>query len=225
MSINIYTFGRRGGRGRHGGKPTMGPMISSSLKPLVTRAINPVAAFAHARGVTPNAVTITGAFGTILGAAWFYSHENYFWGTLAISFFALSDLLDGAIARFSNKGPSAWGGLLDSTIDRITDAAITIALLLPLIREDDQLAYLGLATLVTGFLTPYIRAKAESFGIPCSVGIAERTERLIIILTGAGLHGLGVPFALAGAFWLLALLGLITVGQRFFVVYRGLAER
>lgn len=200
-------------------------MISSSLKPLVTRLINPVATFAHARGVTPNAVTISGALGTTLAAAWFYSNENYFWGTLAISFFALSDLFDGAIARISNKGPSEWGGFLDSTIDRVTDAAITIALLVPLIESDDPLAYLGLATLVTGFLTPYIRAKAESFGIPCSVGIAERSERLIIILTGAGFHGLGVPYALASAFWLLALLGFITVGQRLFVVYRGLAKR
>lgn len=203
----------------------MGTMISSYLKPLVTRVINPVATFAHARGVSPNAVTIGGAFGTVLSAAWFYTNENFFWGTLAISFFALSDLFDGAIARVSNKGPSAWGGFLDSTIDRVTDAAIIIALLVPLIEGGDRLAYLGLITLVTGFLTPYIRAKAESFGIACSVGIAERTERLIIILTGAGFHGLGVPYALTAAFWLLAILGLITVGQRLSVVYRGLAAR
>ena len=106
-----------------------------------------------------------------------------------------------------------------------TDSAITIAVIVPLIAADDPLSYLGLATLVTGFLTPYIRAKAESFGIECSVGIAERTERLIIILTAVGFHGLGVPYILAIGLWLLAILGVITVFQRMAVVRRGLTAR
>jgi CDP-diacylglycerol---glycerol-3-phosphate 3-phosphatidyltransferase len=75
---------------------------------------------------------------------------------------------------------------------------------------------------VTSLLIPYIRAKSESFGIACSVGIAERTERLVLILTAIGLHGLGLSYALAIGFWLLAILGIITVGQRMLVVYRGL---
>jgi len=138
------------------GKPTMVPMISSVLKPGVTRLINPVAKWAVKIGITPNAITIAGA------------------------------------------------------------------LVLPFIEAKDPISYLGILTLITGILIPYIRAKAESFGIECSVGIAERTERLIIILVAAGLHGLGVPFVIAIGFWLLASLGVITVFQRIFVVYKGL---
>jgi CDP-diacylglycerol--glycerol-3-phosphate 3-phosphatidyltransferase len=77
---------------------------------------------------------------------------------------------------------------------------------------------------VTGLLIPYVRAKAESFNIDCSVGIAERTERLVIVLVGIGFEGLGIPYALAIAFWLLALLGIVTTLQRVAVVHKGLTS-
>ena len=200
----------------------MVPMISSVLKPAVTRLIEPVAGFALRIGLTPNTVTMIGAIGVLASAGYFYPREDYFIGTLFICFFALSDLFDGTMARISHQGASKWGGFLDSTIDRITDSAITIAILIPLIAADDKLSYLGLVTLVTGLLIPYIRAKAESFGIDCSVGIAERTERLIIILTAVGFEGLNVPYALATGLWILAILGVITVVQRIKVVRDGL---
>ena len=101
-------------------------MISSALKPAVTRLINPVARFALRCGLTPNSVTVIGASGLVVSAAYFYSNEQFFIGTLVIALFSLSDLFDGAMARISQKGASAWGGFLDSTIDRITDSAILI---------------------------------------------------------------------------------------------------
>ena len=200
----------------------MGPMISGALKPTVTRLINPVARLALRIGLTPNSVTVLGAIGLVSSAMYFYTNERFFLGTLVITFFALSDLFDGAMARISEQGSSLWGGFLDSTIDRVTDSALIIAILIPLISADDSLALVGLTTLVTGLLIPYIRAKAESFNIQCSVGIAERTERLILLLTGIGLHGLGVPYALAIGLWLLAILGVITVFQRIRTVFIGL---
>jgi CDP-diacylglycerol---glycerol-3-phosphate 3-phosphatidyltransferase len=104
-------------------------MLSASLKPAVTRAINPIARGALAIGLTPNAVTFIGAIGLVTSALYFYPKgELFFIGTLVISFFALSDLFDGAMARISHKGASAWGGFLDSTIDRITDSAILVGL-------------------------------------------------------------------------------------------------
>ncbi len=199
-------------------------MISSALKPAVTRLINPLARAALRVGLTPNSVTILGALGLIISAAYFYSNEEYFVGTLVITVFALSDLFDGAMARISEKGATPWGGFLDSTIDRVTDSAIVISLALPLIRNEDLLAYPAVVALVTGVLIPYIRAKAESFDIACSVGITERTERLIIILVAAGFHGLGVPYILAVGIWTLAILGLVTVIQRLQVVRKGLAD-
>jgi len=198
-------------------------MISSALKPAVTRLINPLARAALRVGLTPNSVTILGALGLIVSASYFYSNEQYFVGTLVVTFFVLSDLFDGAMARISDKGATAWGGFLDSTIDRVTDSAIVISLALPLIRNEDVLAYPAIVALVTGVLIPYIRAKAESFNIACSVGITERTERLIIILVAAGFHGLGVPYILAIGIWSLAILGLVTVFQRLQVVRKGLA--
>ena len=198
-------------------------MISSALKPAVTRLINPLARAALRVGLTPNSVTILGALGLIISASYFYSNEQYFVGTLVVTFFVLSDLFDGAMARISDKGATAWGGFLDSTIDRVTDSAIVISLALPLIRNEDVLAYPAIVALVTGVLIPYIRAKAESFNIACSVGITERTERLIIILVAAGFHGLGVPYILAIGIWSLAILGLVTVFQRLQVVRKGLA--
>ena len=199
-------------------------MISSALKPAVTRLINPLARAALSVGLTPNSVTILGALGLIISATYFYSTEQYFVGTLVITVFALSDLFDGAMARISDEGSTSWGGFLDSTIDRVTDSAIVISLALPLIRDEDLLAYPAVVALVTGVLIPYIRAKAESFNIACSVGITERTERLVIILVAAGFHGLGVPYILAIGIWTLAVLGLVTVLQRLQVVRKGLAD-
>jgi CDP-diacylglycerol--glycerol-3-phosphate 3-phosphatidyltransferase len=199
-------------------------MISSALKPAVTRLINPLARAALRVGLTPNSVTILGALGLIISATYFYSTEQYFVGTLVITVFALSDLFDGAMARVSEKGATSWGGFLDSTIDRVTDSAIVISLALPLIRDEDLLAYPAIVALVTGVLIPYIRAKAESFNIACSVGITERTERLVIILVAAGFHGLGVPYILAIGIWTLAILGLVTVFQRLQVVRKGRAD-
>jgi len=193
-------------------------MLSASLKPAVTRAINPIARGALAIGLTPNAVTFIGALGLVTSALYFYPNGDFFVGTLVISFFALSDLFDGAMARISNKGASAWGGFLDSTIDRITDSAILVGLTLFLIKSDDPLTAVVIGSLVFGSLVPYIRAKAESMQISCSGGIAERTERLIIALTAIGLEGLGGPFALAIGIWALLVLAVVTVIQRILIV-------
>lgn len=196
----------------------MALMLSASLKPAVTRAINPIASGALRLGLTPNAVTLIGALGLISSALYFYPKGDFFLGTLLISLFALSDLFDGAMARISKQGASAWGGFLDSTIDRLTDSAILIGVGLHLISENDPITPVVLGALVLGSLVPYIRAKAESIQIECSGGIAERTERLIIALTAIGFEGLGVPYSLAIGMWLLLMLAAITVVQRILIV-------
>ena len=197
-------------------------MVSSAFKPAVNRVIAPIATVAVRAGITPNAVTLIGTFGTIVAAIYFYPRGELFIGTLVISFFALSDLFDGAIARISHQGPSKWGGFLDSTCDRITDSAILGAVAVYCIIEDLRIAPVVIASIVTGFLVSYIRAKSESYGIACTVGIAERTERIVIALTVIGFEGLGVPYALTAGMWLLFIVGLITVLQRVRVVHQGL---
>ncbi len=197
-------------------------MISAHLKPQVTRLINPVVKGAVRLGVTANGVTIVGAIGTVTSALYFYPRGDLFLGTLVICVFALSDLFDGAIARLTNGTGTQWGGFLDSTIDRVTDAAILIGVLLYMVDRDKTVAILILISLVTGGLIPYIRAKAESMSIECSGGFAERTERIVISLTAIGFYGLGVDFSLLVGFGLLSFVGVITVVQRMAIVFRAL---
>ena len=122
------------------------------------------------------------------------------------------------MARISESGASKWGGFLDSTIDRFTDSAILIGLILALLDSNDPLIPIALGALVVGTLVPYIRAKAESLGIECSGGIAERTERLIIALIAIGFEGLGVPYVLAIGVWTLFALAAVTAVQRILIV-------
>ena len=193
-------------------------MLSASLKPAVTRAINPIARAGLRVGLTPKSVTGIGALGLISSALYFYPRGEFFIGTIAISLFALSDLFDGAMARISQKGASSWGGFLDSTIDRLTDSAILVGVAIYLIDENDRITAVVLGALVLGSLVSYIRAKAESMQIECSGGIAERTERLIIALTAIGFEGLGIPYSLAIGMWLLLILAAVTVIQRILIV-------
>lgn len=197
-------------------------MLSARLKPAVTRVITPVASVALRMGITPNAVTWTGAIAVVTAALYFYPRGEFFIGTVIICVMALSDLFDGTMARISQKGSSKWGGFLDSTIDRITDSAILVGISIYLIDKEDPLVIVVMVTLVTGILVPYIRAKAECFGIECLGGIAERAERLMISLAAIGFNGLGVPYILSVGMWLLALLGTYTVLQRMLIVKRAI---
>lgn len=197
-------------------------MVSSAFKPAVNRVIEPIARLAIKAKISPDAVTLIGTFGTIISALYFYPRGDLFIGTLFISVFALSDLFDGAIARLSKRGASAWGGFLDSTCDRVTDSAILGGVAIYCVLEEIAIYPVVIASIVIGFLVPYIRAKAESFGIACTVGVAERTERIVLALIGIGLEGIGIPYALTISMWLLLALGAITVIQRVAVVRRGL---
>ncbi|WNM28637.1 CDP-alcohol phosphatidyltransferase family protein [Demequina capsici] len=166
-------------------------------------------------GVHPNAVTITGTIGVVLGAVVFFPKGGawLFWGTLFITFFVVTDMLDGTMARLSGK-TSRLGAFLDSTLDRIADAAIFGALVWTF-RDDSATALGALLCLTIGAVVPYARAKAESLGIDAAVGIAERSDRLVIGLTATGLVGLGLPqVVLTVVLWLLAAAAAVTVGQR-----------
>ena len=195
-------------------------MISDIFKPAVVRIISPAARGMLRIGLTPNSVTTIGAVGVITTSLIAYPNGHLFGGTVAICCLALSDLFDGTMARLSAQGPSKWGGFLDSTIDRVTDSAIAMGLLIHLARKDDPLSYLLLVSIVAGFLVSYIRAKAESLQIECKGGFAERTERLVILLTAIGFTGLGVSYILAIGVWALALASVFTVLQRMRIVWK-----
>ena len=195
-------------------------MISDIFKPAVVRLISPTARGLLRIGLTPNSVTTIGAIGVIATALIAYPNGHLFGGTVAICCLALSDLFDGTMARLSEQGPSRWGGFLDSTIDRVTDSAIAMGLLIYLAQQRDPLSYVLLVSIVSGFLVSYIRAKAESLQIECKGGFAERTERLMILLTAIGFTGLGVDYILTIGIWGLALASVFTVLQRLRIVWK-----
>jgi CDP-diacylglycerol--glycerol-3-phosphate 3-phosphatidyltransferase len=195
-------------------------MISDIFKPAVVRLISPTARGLLRIGLTPNSVTTIGAIGVIATSLIAYPSGHLFGGTVAICCLALSDLFDGTMARLSQQGPTRWGGFLDSTIDRVTDSAIAFGLLIYLAQNSDALSYVLMVSIVSGFLVSYIRAKAESLQIECKGGFAERTERLMILLTAIGFTGLGVDYILTVGIWALALASVVTVLQRLRIVWK-----
>lgn len=195
-------------------------MLQRSIKAPVTRVITPLCRGLLKAGITPNVMSALGGLGSAASAILLFGTGHFFAGTIVTTLFVLFDLLDGTMARISNTS-SRWGALLDSTLDRISDAAILGSVAYWLSRSNDRLVPVVLAVLILGSLISYIKARAEGLDIECNGGIAERTERLIIILVATGLHGLGLNFVLAIGFWALLALSFITVVQRLVIVYKG----
>jgi len=191
----------------------------------MTRLITPLSRVLLKMGVTANSITIFGAIGTTVSSVFLFSSGHLFAGTMVITAFVLTDLLDGTLARMSPTGTSTWGALLDSTLDRLGDAAVIGSLMYWLMKSHDRVLPVAFVALVAGSLISYIKARAESLDIECNGGIAERTERLIILLVATGFAGLGVKYILAIGLWLLASLSLITVAQRLAIVYRATSHR
>lgn len=196
-------------------------MLNEYARRGAARVLGPPARLLNRAGVSPDLVTLVGTAGVSAGALFFFTRGKFFVGTLVITLFVFSDLLDGTMARQVGRS-SAWGAFLDSTLDRIGDAAIFASLVIWFAGRgnDPLLAGLALFCLVTGAVVPYAKARAEGLGLTCDVGLAERSDRLVTVLVVTGLDGLGVPYVQAAGLWLLAAATGVTVVQRMLVVYR-----
>jgi CDP-diacylglycerol--glycerol-3-phosphate 3-phosphatidyltransferase len=197
-------------------------MLNRFARAFFTKLFTPLARLFLSLGVSPDVVTIVGTFGVCFGALVFYPRHEFFWGTIIVGVFALSDTLDGVMARLSGRS-SKWGAYLDSTLDRMADSAIFGGLVLWYSGDGHTpyLAALALACLILGSVVSYAKARAEGLGMTANVGIAERAERVVVVLVATGLVGLGVPQELlAVVLALLALASLITVIQRMLEVRR-----
>jgi CDP-diacylglycerol--glycerol-3-phosphate 3-phosphatidyltransferase len=192
----------------------------NKLRPLFAKLLTPLGQALARTSITPNMVTLAGTLGVVIGALWLFPTGHLFAGTLVCWGFAMFDMLDGLLARVKgSSGP--WGAFLDSTLDRIGDAAVFSGLAIYLARSGGHqwgLAGVALYCLVAGNLVSYARARAEGLGVKADVGVAERSERLLVALVAAGLTGLGVPFVLAIGLWAVALGSTVTFGQRVWVV-------
>ena len=185
-----------------------------------TKLLTPIAKFFLRHGVSPDAITLVGTLGVVAGALIFFPRGQLLIGVLVITAFVFSDLLDGTMARMSGTS-SKWGAFLDSTLDRLGDAAIFGGLVLYFAGpgKSDALAALALYCLVMGSVTSYVRARAESLGMEAKGGIAERADRLVAILVMTGLSEIfDLPTLIPITLAVLALASTITVFQRVLTV-------
>ncbi|MBW1596727.1 phosphatidylinositol phosphate synthase [Streptomyces sp. JJ38] len=207
-------------------------MLNKYARAFFTRVLTPFAALLLRWGVSPDAVTLVGTAGVVAGALVFFPMGEFFWGVVTITLFVFSDLVDGNMARQLGRS-SRWGAFLDSTLDRVADAAVFGGLALWYAGDGDDLLLCAVALfcLASGQVVSYTKARGESIGLPVNVnGLVERAERLVItlVLTGlAGLSAFGVPHIdvlLPLALWIVAVGSLITLVQRMVTVRREAAE-
>ncbi|WP_246142716.1 phosphatidylinositol phosphate synthase [Nocardioides rubriscoriae] len=173
-------------------------------------------------GISPDTVTFVGTVGVCAGALVFFPTGHLLTGVLVITAFVFSDLVDGKMARETGRS-SAFGAFWDSTLDRFGDGAIFAGLALYYAGPGDSYLYecVSLYCLVMGSITSYARARAESLGMDAKGGIAERADRLVLILVAAGLSGLlDLPVLVEVALWILAFANTYTVVFRIRKVHR-----
>jgi CDP-diacylglycerol--glycerol-3-phosphate 3-phosphatidyltransferase len=176
-------------------------------------------------GVSPDVVTLVGTLGVCAGALVFFPRGQLLIGVIVVTAFVFSDIVDGTMARLSGR-TSKFGAFLDSTLDRLGDAAIFGGLVMyydgP--GQSRALAALALYCLVMGSVTSYARARAESLGMEAKGGIAERADRLVAILVMTGLSDIfNVPVLIPLTLAVLAVASTVTVVQRVLAV-RGQAK-
>ena len=189
---------------------------------LASGIIEPPARLLLRLHVAPDFVTVFGTSGAVASSLICFPTGNFGLGVLLIAVFAVSDLLDGTMARLAGtSGP--WGNFLDATLDRIADGAIFGGLIIwAAINGEVGTVCAGTLALVMGQVTSYAKARAEAVGATANVGIAERAERLMAVLAAALLTAFGVPYVLPAVLWLLGILGLVTIIQRMAVVRKQL---
>ena len=192
-----------------------------------TKIVSPIAHLLIRLGVSADVVTLVGTLGVAAGALVFFPQGMLLTGVLVITAFVFSDLIDGYMARLTGKS-TRFGAFLDSTLDRIGDGAIFGGLALYFAGPGNSTLYLVLALVCTvmGGVTSYARARAEGLGFQAKVGIAERADRLVVILVMTGLSAIfDLPVLLYVALWALAIASTVTVAQRVWVVRKqALAE-
>ena len=192
----------------------------SARQALSTYIEQPVAGALARLGVSPNAVTLAGLLGAAI-SAWLISAGMLWAGGLAMLFAGALDLFDGALARSTGRD-SAFGALLDSVVDRVSEIVVLLGVLLYYLRGDSLegavLVYLAMGGSI---MVSYLRARSEGLGIDCKVGIMTRPERVAAL--GIGLViGHWLPVVVLVVLGAIAALTILTTAQRLFHTWRGL---
>lgn len=177
----------------------------NNLRPQVAKVLNPIAKQIN---INPNIITLSGLILAIISGYLFYQQE-LIWGAILILISGLLDMVDGAVAR-NTDSVTPFGGFLDSTIDRLSDAAIIIGI----IAGGYVNWFIGVLAVHASITVSYVRARSEVENIPCAVGIGERAERLTIIVFGAFISAIYSSDLMMWFMILLVIVGYFTVLQR-----------
>ena len=184
-----------------------------SLRPLLTRILNPIAKNLN---INPNIVTVISPFIAVVAAYGFAKHMLIL-GCVAILASGFLDVVDGAVARYHGRA-SKFGAFLDSTMDRFADAIIYIGIII-----GGYCNWLvGVLAIHSAITVSYVKARAESQGAECNVGIAERAVRMIILMVGALIGYFFGDVYFTYVIYILVILSYFTVGQRVYHVWRQL---
>jgi len=171
------------------------------------RVFDPVARLLLRMGARPNHMTVLG-LGVSVAAAYVFSVGRLRWGAVLLAVAGLFDFFDGAVARLAGSD-SDYGAFLDSVVDRYSDVAVVLGILVYYQQRNDTMgAVLTMATLAGTVMTSYTKARAQSIGVRCDIGVVERPERLIALIAGATFN------LLTPAMALLAVLTNVTALQR-----------
>ena len=186
-----------------------------SLRPLLTKILNPLA---RNLNINPNIVTVISPFVAVL-AAYGFANKLLIVGCLTILLSGFLDVVDGAVARYHNR-TSKFGAFLDSTMDRFADAIIYIGIIFGGYCD----WFVGVLAIHSAICVSYVRARAESQGVDCNIGIAERAVRMIILMAGALIGYFIGDLYFTYVIYILVILSYFTVGQRILHVWRQLNE-
>lgn len=171
------------------------------------RFFDPVARLLFRARVRPNHLTVLG-LGVSIAAAYVFSVGRLRWGAVLLAVAGLFDFFDGAVARLAGSD-SDYGAFLDSVVDRYSDLAVLLGILVFYEqRGDTSGAVLTMATLAGTVMVSYTKARAQSIGVRCEIGVMERPERLIALIVGATFNLLTLVMSL------LAVLTNVTALQR-----------
>jgi CDP-diacylglycerol--glycerol-3-phosphate 3-phosphatidyltransferase len=171
-------------------------------------------------GASADIVTLTGTALTVGSALWLLPTGHLWQAAVVLGALVCTDALDGTMARLTGTS-TKWGAFLDSTLDRVADSAVFGGIVLYFAFQGEKIgATAALAALVLGTVVSYARARAEGLGLHATVGIAERSDRLILALVPTFITGVGASrWVLIGAMMLISLLSTITIIQRAHTVW------
>ena len=195
-------------------------LAKTKAKNITTAIANPFAKLFIKLGISADLITFIGTLGVSIVSINFLAQGKFLLGVILFTFFVGFDALDGTMARMIGK-KSKWGAFFDSVMDRVADGVVLASFAIYYLEKNNfLLVVICLIALIASEIVSYTKARAEGLGLSCDTGLAERPERVLLIMAGSFLAGLGYLAAIDIAMWALAIISIVTVIQRMNFVHK-----